>query len=348
MLLAIADLNREISFKVGSRRGGGRSMLQEIKNAYLNGRLMLLLGAGASFGSRDSEKRELPMGEGLAEELAGLMGWPYGGEPLSSVYSAINAIDYKLLHEYLRGRMTNVVPSQEMQKIASYTWSRIYTLNIDDCLERSFYRSKTQKVSVFGRDSPLSEIDPIFKSVQIIKLNGSADRPEQGFIFSPQEYGEGSNRMPVWYRELGQNHSNYTFLFIGSKLNEPLFQHAMAEMRSITKRDPLRGYVITPKASTIEKFHLDSLNITHVSGTLKDFCDWLAAEIPVPPTGWDLATARRPDLRSIQRHLSDSQKRALNSVIVVSPETIPNTGGRDGRGAIRDFLKGINLSGSIL
>jgi hypothetical protein len=201
-------------------------MLTDIKNAYLNGRLMLLLGAGASYGSRDFDGTEMPMGDGLAKELAALMGWPYNGEALGNVYSAINAIDSARLHTFLRTRLSNTKPSPDLQTIASFPWSRIFTLNIDDCIETALRRAGTQKVQVFARNSPLEEVDPIFRSVQLVNLNGSADRPEDGFIFSPQEYGEGSNRLPAWYRELGQNHSNYSFVFIGSKLNEPLFQHA--------------------------------------------------------------------------------------------------------------------------
>ena len=40
-------------------------MLPDIKNAYQSGRLMLLLGAGASYGSRDSNNLEMPMGDAL-------------------------------------------------------------------------------------------------------------------------------------------------------------------------------------------------------------------------------------------------------------------------------------------
>lgn len=315
-------------------------MLSEIKNAYLNGRLMLLLGAGASHGSRDSNDDEMPMGDDLAKELAALMGWDYAGEALGTVYSAINAIDSARLHTFLRARLTNTKPSPELETIASFPWARIFTLNIDDCTEIALRKARGQVVQIFARNSPLEEVDPILKSVQLVKLNGSADRPEDGFIFSPQEYGEGSNRLPVWYRELGQNHSNYTFVFVGSKLNEPLFQHALAEMRSIAKRAPLRGYVITPSASEIDKHHLGSLNLVHVPGTLKDFADWLAREIPKRPTGWDIATAKRPELRNINRALTDMQKRALNSITLVSADGLPRPKSDHTLGAIREFFKG--------
>jgi len=315
-------------------------LLPGIKSAYQSGRLMLLLGAGASAESKDSDNNEMPLGDGLAKELAELMGWNYNGEALSTVYSAVNAANSARLHTFFRNRLTNTHPSHALEIIASFPWLRIFTLNIDDCTETALRRAKTQNVDVLMRNSPLEEVDPIFRTVQLVKLNGSADRPEDGFIFSPQEYGEGSNRLPIWYRELGQNHSNYVFLFIGSKLNEPLFQHALAEMRSTLRRDPIEGYVITPSASEIDKHHLSSLNLVHVSGTLKDFALWLDREMPQRPTGWELATARRPELRSIHRALTDVQKRALNSVTLVSSDTLPRSDSHSTLGAIREFYKG--------
>lgn len=315
-------------------------MLQEIVNSYQNGRLMLLLGAGASFGSSSSSNVSLPLGNDLAKDLASLMGWNYNSEHLGTVYSAINRIDSAKLQTYLRTRLTNTRPSPELITLSSFPWSRIYTLNIDDCLEAALRKAGTQNISVFTRNSPLEEVDAIFSSVQVIKLNGSADRPEDGFIFSPQEYGEGSSRLPTWYRELGQNYSNYSFVFVGTSLNEPLFQHALAEMRSTVKRAPLQGYVITPSASEIEKHHLSSLNLIHVPSTFKQFVDWLSREIPQRPTGWDLATARRPELRNINRALTVSQKRALNSITLVSDNTLSRINSNSSLGAIREFYKG--------
>lgn len=315
-------------------------MLPEIRTAYQNGRLMLLLGAGASYGSLDANNTEMPMGDELAKELAALMGWKYSGEALGTVYSAVNATNSSQLHNFFRARLTNTKPSVELQKIASFPWSRIFTLNIDDCTEAAIRKVSAQSIQIFDRNSPLEEIDPIFKTIQLIKLNGSADRPDDGFIFSPQEYGEGSNRIPAWYRELGQNHGNYTFVFVGSKLNEPLFQHAISEMRSTVKRSPLRGYVITPSASDIDRHHLTSLNLVHVPGTLKDFAEWLDQEMPKRPTGWDLATAKRPELRNINVALTERQKRALNSITLVSADTLPRSDPGRNLGAIREFYKG--------
>ena len=313
-------------------------MIPEIAKAYRSGRLLLLLGAGASAGSYDAANTELPMSSALAAELAGLMGWPYANEPLSNVYSAVNAVDASRLQLHLRERLTNTRPSAALRTLAAFPWSRVFTLNIDDCAESAFRSARAQTVMVFDRNAPLEEVDPIFQTVQIIKLNGSADHPENGFIFSPQEYGAGSSRLPVWYREMAQNNSHYTFLFLGSTLSEPLFQHALSEMRSVVKRSPQRGYVVTPHASEIDRHHLSSLNLLHIPATINDFADWLAQEFPRRPAGWDLAVARRPELKNVGTELSTMQKRALNSVTLVSPETVPLSSAAPG--AIREFYRG--------
>ena len=117
-------------------------------------------------------------------------------------------------------------------------------------------------------------------------------------------------------------------------------------MRSVLKRAPLQGYVITSSASEIDKYHLRSLKLIHVPGALQDFAAWLKHEMPHPPTGWDLATARRPELRNIHGALTDVQKRALNSVTLVSADTLPRSERDKALGAIREFYKGSSHAGA--
>ena len=314
-------------------------MHPEIKQAYLEGRLMLLLGAGASAQSTDKTGISLPTGNGLASEIAQSVGLEYSGETLSQVYSAVSHSDGARLHQLFRNRLVHTRPGGDVLALAAFRWQRVYTLNIDDVIETAFRKTSPQRLRVFGRNDPLEDADPIFEEVQIIKLNGSADRPQDGFIFSPQEYASGSLRFPAWYKEVGQDYSQYVFVFIGSKLNEPLFQHVMADARLGNNREPQRGFVITPSASAIEKKHLEALNLVHVSGVLDDFVKWLKAEVGKPPSGWELATAKRPELKSLTKTLPAATQRALNAVLVVGRKLVPNASvGTEGR--IRDFYRG--------
>ncbi|EKS1846995.1 hypothetical protein QBD22_003958, partial [Cronobacter muytjensii] len=63
-------------------------MNNDIKNAILEGRVMLLLGAGASFGSLTTNRDDIPLGFDLAKILCKEADFEYNGESLPMVYSA--------------------------------------------------------------------------------------------------------------------------------------------------------------------------------------------------------------------------------------------------------------------
>ncbi len=267
--------------------------------------------------SCDSTGIPLPSSEELAGEIAKACGLEYRGEQLPLVYSAAKETSAAKLEDLLARRLTHTKPSSELADLVRYRWPRIYTINIDDALEAAVRIASPQKLRIFGRTDRLVDLDPVFEDLNLVKLNGSADRLHEGLIFAPQEYGAGSANVPPWYRELGQNYGTHTFVFIGSKLNEPLLHHVMADSREGPRRSPQRGYLISPHATVIETRHLESLNIVHVPGTLADFVKFLRDDIGKPPTGWDLAIARRPELKKLATGMPAKQRRALNSLLVV-------------------------------
>ncbi len=68
-------------------------MNKHIKKALLHGRLVLLLGAGASAGCRNSQKEDPPLGWNLAQILADEIGNELEeGDDLSDVYAAAKKI----------------------------------------------------------------------------------------------------------------------------------------------------------------------------------------------------------------------------------------------------------------
>jgi hypothetical protein len=166
-------------------------MLPELAKAYLDGRMMLLMGAGASLNSSDSTGLPLPSSGDLACEIAKVSGLDYGGEQLSLVYSAAKETDSAALDIFLARRLTHTKPAKDLIDLLRYRWSRIYTLNIDDALETAARATSPQRLKIFGRLDSLVELDPVFDDLHLVKLNGSADRLDEGLIFAPQEYGAG-------------------------------------------------------------------------------------------------------------------------------------------------------------
>jgi hypothetical protein len=249
-----------------------------IKGAIERGRLVLLLGAGASADCKDRHGRLLPDADALAAELASQAGFTHGSEPLPIVYAAAREQLGDKIWPILEDRFRFCQPSAAIRTIADFPWARVYTLNIDDSFERAAQHTKTQHLAVRHRKDKIAQLDPFFERLDLVKLNGSADRLEAGLIFSPQEYGEGSATPPPWYEELAEDYFRYLFLFIGTRLNEPLFHHQVERYRRVAKATAGVGYVLTRTATDIEKKSLESLHLIHHAGTIDDFAAWLRTE----------------------------------------------------------------------
>lgn len=320
-------------------------MNSQIKKSLEKGNVALLLGAGASVTSKDQFGNNLLTGGSLAKLLANEAGMEYGGEDLPIVYEAVKQNLGEKLYSLLEQHYKHCKPSEEYEIIASFPWARIYTLNIDDAFDRALFSKSPQKVNTRNRNDKISNQDQLFQSVDYIKLNGSIDRLDLGLIFSVKEYGKESAFIPHWYKELAEDYFRYNFIFIGTRLKEPLFYHQVERYRSDTNSIDQRSYLLTPNATSIEKHSLLSgHNIEHIPGTLEDFSLWLHENFTYPLSSNDLAFKNNPALgimfslnskdeqetyAKIFEHVTKVDRSSLRSFL--RPHSV---------GKIREFYKG--------
>lgn len=239
-------------------------MTPEIKTAIQSGKLILLLGAGASCSSIGKDGKPLKDGTALAQLLADEAALPYQGESLAATYSAAKRKLGDGVNRLLERCYKHTKPSPAYNVIAQYPWPRIYTLNIDDALETALLRSSQQDIDIRHRNDRVSDLDPFFERLDYVKLNGSVTRLSDGVIFSPQEYGAASASPPLWYEELSQDFFRFTFLFIGTRLAEPIFYHQIERYRRASLAREGRSFVLTGEATEIEKGSLADLNLEHI------------------------------------------------------------------------------------
>jgi len=283
-------------------------MNERIANAYYNGELVLLLGAGSSLSSLDTNGNKILSSIDFAKKIATKAGWDYKEEPLSAVYAAGKNVLGESLNEMMVQFFSHCKPSKEYKTIAKYAWPRIYTLNIDDAFDKALLRHSSQNINIRHRADKVFDQDQLFKGLDYVKLNGSADRIQSGLIFSQDEYGKSAAKVPLWYRELAEDFYRYTFLFVGTKLNEPLFYHQISRYRDDTNSIERRSYVLTPHATEIEKNSLATLNIEHIPATLSDFASWLTDKFPTPLTSTDIAFNKNPALKTLFSKRTQSEK----------------------------------------
>lgn len=311
-------------------------MNENLKCAIEEGRVMLLLGAGCSLSSKNKFKNNVISSNDLAKKLAGEANFNYSGESLPKVYAAVKAILGDRLKIILENEFRNCIPSKEYNRLALYTFARIYTLNIDDALENALSRNSQQTIYIQGTQDKIKMRDQLYQDLDYVKLNGDVKNLKSGVIFSPQEYGKGDS---FWYEELASDFHNYIFIFIGTQLDEPLFYHHIERFQSKHSSKNQRSYCITPYASDIEKATLMSSNIEHISGTLEDFTNWLDREFEQPNTPNSTLIKSRPEYNFSGSENQQDYIALFNDVTPVSRSHLHLRYSKD-PSLVREFYKG--------
>jgi hypothetical protein len=316
-------------------------MNHHIKNALLNGRLVLLLGAGASKGCKNSLKKDPPMGRDLTKILAEEIGDECeDDDDLSDVYAAARRKLGSQVQNIFEKHYKHCTPSKEYKELVEYPFFRIYSLNIDDAFEKAAYSINHRKFNVRRRNDKITDPDQFYQTLDLIKLNGDINNPNDGYIFSAQEYAKGSIKEPFWYHELARDYHRYTFVFIGTKLKESLFSHQIEKYKNRTGSSDLMSYILIPNLSKIKQSVLEEYNIHHIEGTLRDFTDWLKKEFDTPPTGQDIVLNTRPELNFGDSENNESRIHLFSGVTPVSRASLALSKEKPKSSEIREFYKG--------
>ncbi|CPR16679.1 SIR2 family protein [Brenneria goodwinii] len=315
-----------------------------IKSALMNGRLILLLGAGASVTAKTAQREQIPTGGKLAEKLAKRIGIDLeDGDELSDIYAtAKKELGTETLIKFLEENFKHCSPSSEYIELLKFPFPRIYTFNIDDSFEKTAYQQNIFKFNVRRRNSIIEDFDMLYSSIDLIKLNGDINHPDDGFIFSQSEYGEGSSTEPRWYTELARDFHRFTFLFIGTKLKEPLFQHQVEKYKSRTYEQNSKSYLLVPSLSSAQQGKFNETNIEFISGTLSDFVEWLKKEFPNYLSANDILKRTRPEM-----NLLTSQERVnstFDNVTAVSRALLSLIDDDNSISDIKSFYKGFKPS----
>jgi len=315
-------------------------MNSDLQHCIDEGKLILFLGAGASFDSTSSDGKPLPLGNDLARMIATKAGYKYNNEPLKKVISPARKKLGVEFDKFIESLFVNCKPSVAYEKIAKYTWPRIYTTNIDDALDLAVKKHSNQTATIKTLKSRIDDQDPLYSKLNIIKLNGSADRLNEGIIFSTEEYAQGTATELLWYRELASDFHRFSFLFIGTMLDEPILYHHIERYKFESKELNQKSFIITPSASEIEKDDFENYNLFHISGTIDDFAKWLESTYPIPRRPIEVAISRNPALALISTANKEEAATLLKDVVAISRSNLIVKAESEKAHGIRDFYKG--------
>jgi hypothetical protein len=152
------------------------------------GNVVLFLGAGANHGATNARGNPIKS----SAELEGLLRTKTHVSD-SDVSLGDLVEEYRTntgdsgLNSLLQEEFADCTPSEDQKALLAYAWYRIYTLNIDDAIEKVPRRGRAQQIRQVNRSDAVDERRS-FDYLEIIHLNGYVGNKEAGFVFTPAQY----------------------------------------------------------------------------------------------------------------------------------------------------------------
>ena len=312
-----------------------------ILNAAANGKLILVLGAGCSANVINTLDRAMPAGRALRDAIADRFGVEIDSEDPEALADVIEAATYNhskdLVYEFIGNSYTVGKLSDEYIALQRLPIKRIYTLNIDNCLN-VLNLNNNRRIDLIQRNDPLKEPDILFKSLQVVKLNGCVTKPENGYIFSLSEYASGHAALPPWYDQLAADCYTNTVVFVGSTVSEPLLFDAIR--RTGQSSDQMVSWLITPSLSQARQDSLSRRGIKYIAGTFGHLLKSLDDVGIHKLDPLDVAVKARPELGAIAQlqNIGNLPREDRLKYVNRLQDITPLSGDR---GKVKDLKKGI-------
>lgn len=289
-----------------------------VGDAVKTGKYNLLLGAGVSLDSISGDKERTCPGAGaLRDELQDALPKVRAGSSLNRLYKTMTEDQ---ITDLITRRFLNCMPGETVKAIASFRWRRIFTLNIDDALERAYELSlvPTQKVKSINYNDPYAEVRDL-RILPIIHLHGFSRRAEDGYVFDIKEYMRSISNNNIWAHVLGSIIRTEPFIVLGSSLEEPDLSYFIADRAHLTPRvDRASSILVEPFPDDGTLVDCEEFAMQLYNGTSRDFLNEADTRFPARPSVND----------AIEENLGDASKLDLPPAVLAEFhsdfERVPN------------------------
>lgn len=243
-----------------------------VKETLINGRYFLLLGSGISLDSKSKYGGMEGVGD-LIKRLVDFSELPTN----SSLQQAYGFLSDKDVENQITDYFKCTEVGDTAQKLALQSWRRIFTLNIDDCLESSLNDYFTenslgvQYLESVTHSDDFTENSPE-KLASIVHLHGSVIEPEKGYVFSYREYAKNMVRNNSWMTILTQFIKSEPFIIAGTSISEIDVQYYLEQRTAGTVRtDRAASILIEPYPNKLTYRLCEEHDFVLFRGTVQKF-----------------------------------------------------------------------------
>ncbi len=279
------------------------------------GKVVLLLGSGASRDATAEHGGPPPSSDQLAELLARKFLSPsHTKYDLMAVAElAISETSLPTVQEYVASLLSDLKPSPGHTLLPTFRWRGLATTNYDRLVEVAYDQDRQRAQNLSPVISDADSMDDALRGkdrLALLKLHGcvSRARDEQiPFILTPDQYITHRKHRNNLFRTLKEWGADSTLVAIGHSLRDPDLRQILLELEELGASRP-RYYLVGPDFTDEEKRLWESRRITPLRGTLSDFLNELDGQIPSPlrrvPTPHD----EHPLERLLGRTLSEDTR----------------------------------------
>ena len=165
----------------------------------------------------------------------------------------------KRQHEIIQGLFIGVKLPQPQKKFLQINWPYIYTLNIDDAIEKNSHFNKVLPYKKLSENVQLLNC--------VFKLHGDAFHEitypeEQNIIFSREQYIKSLEQNKTMLSLFQSDYSNKNIIFIGCSLEDELdLSYIITTNKNIENPNILRIFVTQSYVDSIRKLELEHYGI---------------------------------------------------------------------------------------
>ena len=249
-----------------------------LANEIRDGRVVLVLGAGASLGATSANGRVAPNGTELAEEIANhFLSDGHQGLPLAVIAElAQSESSIAIVQNFIADRFNDLLPTEFQRLLPTFKWASIATTNYDLIVERAYQdrKERAQDLVPFITNADCVEDNlKSAKSVAYIKLHGCisrADKAEVPLILTPDQYVTHKKGRDLLFKRLKDWGYNHSIVFVGHRLQDPDIRQLLQELGVSEEHRPMY-YAVATGMSDEEKRFWAGKRITPLLGTFQEF-----------------------------------------------------------------------------
>jgi len=247
-----------------------------LRHALEANECVLFIGSGIGCYLKNSVGETAPDGFSLAKELASHFNINYSGEYNLAKISKIVEIrkGRAELIAFLRTRLADLQPDENIQWLCSLRWKAIFTTNYDRGIQRAYELSSKPRQN-FKTITTTSEIVPFDKrfDVPIYHLHGALFESENPqIIITEDDYSIFKERRRMLFELLKKEFITSSILYIGYSNQDSNWNIILNEIASEFYPTPMpTSYRIAPDTDQIEREILENKNIFTIDMNFEEF-----------------------------------------------------------------------------